>query len=318
MPAKLALLPALLLNLCQITKNAFERLFALSNFLIDYSNTFTLLQLGGKKGLGAQKVTTDFKKLEEQAHRAEESKPVFGGPASEPLTEEQETAKTLDINQAYEVLSERQKQSTDRMRSVDPKKAEQMERLGMGFSNAASGRGAISHSAVSDMMSIEQVNPTSTRSSAPPTRSIGIKEIERELLLMDLGLSGQPRSRDGPFGRSNDAWSSESRSRNDIFDSDDLFDSFGEGRRQKPQVVETIHTIEESHTRFVRGSQGNFSNSNSIVTNAAVAKRRLPRRRWPRTAAMHTTPRRNLALPRPYRQTSTLEIAETVKYVYHH
>lgn len=154
----------------------------------------------------------------------------------------------MDIKQAYEDLSERQKQTTEKMRTLDPKKAEQMERLGMGFSNSSK-RGAISHSAVSDMMTIEQVNPShAARSSAPPSRPIGIKEIERELLLMDLGLAGQPRSRDSPFSRSTDAWTSEGRSRSDAYDSDDLFEHFAENRRPKAQV-ETIETIEENHSR---------------------------------------------------------------------
>lgn len=75
-------------------------------------------------------------------------------------SEEQEDALT-SINLAYQDLSDKQKKTEDKLKSVDPNKAQQFERLGMGFGsyggNARSSH--ISHSAVTDMKLIEQSNP---------------------------------------------------------------------------------------------------------------------------------------------------------------
>ncbi len=58
---------------------------------------------------------------------------------------------------AYQDLSVQRKRQEDRLRQVDPKKAEQVERLGMGAKSG--GAGGISHSTLTEMSAIEQEEP---------------------------------------------------------------------------------------------------------------------------------------------------------------
>jgi len=119
--------------------------------------------LGAKKGLGAQKVTKDFADIEREAEmadnilvaRKEEAK------RAEAKTAEEEAASIASMRLAYQDLGLQQKKKEQALSKMDPKKAEQMERLGMGF-GAGSGFGGIqSHSLVSDMGVIKQEDPSS-------------------------------------------------------------------------------------------------------------------------------------------------------------
>jgi len=56
---------------------------------------------------------------------------------------------------AYQDLSKQQKQREEQLKHMDPKKAEQVERLGMGIGV----RAGVSHSAVSDMQTFDQETP---------------------------------------------------------------------------------------------------------------------------------------------------------------
>jgi ADP-ribosylation factor GTPase-activating protein 2/3 len=202
--------------------------------------------LGGRKGLGAQKVTTDFNKLEEDAQKADSEKPSFSKAiASKQLTEEEQVEQIQSMKEAYEDLSERQKENEAKMRISDPKKAEHLERLGMGFNIGSKGRGMVSHNAISDMKGFEQVKPTSSSSSRDTmsaSRSMGIKEMEREILLLELGLStGQPKYRDSPFGKSlTDQWSGPEKS-----EPDDFWNMESDSRQKAPQVIESIPSLDD-------------------------------------------------------------------------
>ncbi|XP_022905782.2 ADP-ribosylation factor GTPase-activating protein 2 isoform X1 [Onthophagus taurus] len=121
--------------------------------------------LGGKKGgLGAQRVKTNFADIERQAALAEESRlraheeAVKAAELSEKEKEERDAAVRL----AYKDLSVQQQQKEEQMKKVDPKKAEQLERLGMGLNT----RSGISHSAFSDMKTITQENAQTSSSAA--------------------------------------------------------------------------------------------------------------------------------------------------------
>jgi len=105
--------------------------------------------LGGKKGLGATKVTKDFSEIERHAEmadniavtRREEAK------AEAARTEEEAAAQLASMRLAYQDLTVQQDKQKDRLAKLDPKKAEQMERLGMGFgAGAGLGAGTQSHS----------------------------------------------------------------------------------------------------------------------------------------------------------------------------
>ena len=91
--------------------------------------------LGGKKGLGATKVTKDFSEIERDAEmadniavaRREEAK------VEAAKTEEEAAAQMASMRLAYQDLTTNAEKQKKELSKMDPKKAEQMERLGMGF-----------------------------------------------------------------------------------------------------------------------------------------------------------------------------------------
>ncbi|XP_049765238.1 ADP-ribosylation factor GTPase-activating protein 2 isoform X2 [Schistocerca cancellata] len=132
--------------------------------------------LGGKKGgLGAQKVNANFAEIEKEATMADQQKLQAAEEAklnAEKAAEEEEK-RMLSMRLAYKDLSLQQKKQEEKLKQVDPKKAEQVERLGMGFTS----RMGISHSAVSDMKTIEQENPN-INSSTTSNKSVFDKESD--------------------------------------------------------------------------------------------------------------------------------------------
>ncbi|RWS16508.1 ADP-ribosylation factor GTPase-activating protein 2-like protein [Dinothrombium tinctorium] len=213
--------------------------------------------LGGKRGLGAQKVNADFKKIEEEAQKADELKEKFESASSKPLSKEEVQENLTSINLAYQELSEKQKLTEQKLKNINPQKAEQLERLGMGFTSTGTARGGISHSAVSDMKTIEQVNPTNTNSSASSlSKNMGFNDIQMELMMLEMALSsGPPKYKDGPFNKSTG-----SKSKNDLgFENDNFWDAFETDKKEKtPEVIESIPSIElskQSHNRNVSSSK---------------------------------------------------------------
>lgn len=109
--------------------------------------------LGGKKagGLGATKVKTNFEEIEQRATMADQMKeaPVI----EKKLTAEEEEQAITSVRLAYQDLSMQRQKVEDKMKTMDPNKAKQMERLGMGFGSRNSG---VSHSMLTDMKVIDQ------------------------------------------------------------------------------------------------------------------------------------------------------------------
>ncbi|XP_020285252.1 ADP-ribosylation factor GTPase-activating protein 2 isoform X2 [Pseudomyrmex gracilis] len=115
----------------------------------------------GKKtgGLGAQRVKTNFDELERSV--------------SEAHKEAQEKKKELTKEEQEEIasrLAQQAKKVEERAKHMDPSKATQAERLGMGF-NARSG---VTHSALGDMKTI-------TQESKPTVITSGEVQTEREV-----------------------------------------------------------------------------------------------------------------------------------------
>ncbi|CAH1100606.1 unnamed protein product [Psylliodes chrysocephalus] len=123
--------------------------------------------LGSKKsGLGATKVKTNFAELEREAELAEEqrTKAAEESLRMAALTVKEQEERDAAVRLVYKDINTQQQKKEEQLRKDDPKKADQLERLGMGMSS----RAGISHSAVSDMQTIEQKNvhsPSSTLSS---------------------------------------------------------------------------------------------------------------------------------------------------------
>lgn len=93
-------------------------------------------QLGAKKsGLGATKVTKNFAELEREAELAEESRlrAMEETAKQAALTVKEQEEREAAVRLAYKDLSSQQQKKEEQMRKQDPKKADQVERLGMGI-----------------------------------------------------------------------------------------------------------------------------------------------------------------------------------------
>jgi len=121
--------------------------------------------LGAKKGLGAQKVTKDFAEIEREAEMADNIVTARKEEArmTAAKTEEDKAASMASMRLAYQELGIQQKKKDQALAKMDPKKAEQMERLGMGFGTGGGFGGEKSHSLTSDMGMIKQEEPSSVK-----------------------------------------------------------------------------------------------------------------------------------------------------------
>nr|CAH7765698.1 unnamed protein product [Callosobruchus chinensis] len=179
--------------------------------------------LGGvkKSGLGATKVKANFADLEREAELAEESRLVAAEESLKAVARsaQERSEQEAAVKLAYKDISDQQHKQEERLRKQDPKKADQFERLGMGVMS----KSGISHSALSDMQTIEQENlPT-----APSTlSSLGkLRLTDTESFFDDHGFGGGSfhSSGFGGFGSGNgggggsklDAYLSEAKSNKD-------------------------------------------------------------------------------------------------------
>ena len=92
------------------------------------------------------------------------------------------------LQEAYENMGLASKREEARMQKVDPKKAAQAERLGMGLGS----RGGVSHSLFGEMKSIEQERPRNSASSTPFT-SHRSPDIEDEFDTIIRFNTGPPK-----------------------------------------------------------------------------------------------------------------------------
>ena len=118
--------------------------------------------LGGKKGLGAQRAVKDFAEIEREAEMADNIAVTRREEAIK--TAEEKEAAEVSMRLAYQDLEHQQKKKDQAMAKMDPKKAQQMERLGMGF--GAGFGGPKSHSLMSDVGEIVQEEPNGARKAS--------------------------------------------------------------------------------------------------------------------------------------------------------
>jgi ubiquitin carboxyl-terminal hydrolase 8 len=122
--------------------------------------------LGAKKGgLGAQKGKVDFAEREREAARADELKVQAAEEAKlmAEKTAEEEQKQIAPMQIAYQDLRlQQKKKEQEKLKQVDPMNAQLIERLEMGFAS----RTGVSHSALSDMKTIEQESPSKAISSS--------------------------------------------------------------------------------------------------------------------------------------------------------
>lgn len=116
--------------------------------------------MGAKKGLGATKVHTNFDEIEKEAQLADSMRSQKSADVKPEETESQVCICVFSVNKcfnllllkvffnaqqtnslrlAYQDLSLESKKQSERLQKVDPSKAQQVERLGMGIMGANSG-----------------------------------------------------------------------------------------------------------------------------------------------------------------------------------
>lgn len=129
----------------------------------------------GKKGMGAQRVKTNFDELEKSV--VEASKESQEKDRQETAEKEKEEIATRLAYRYEQNLSQQAKKVEERAKQLDPSKATQAERLGMGFNT----RSGASHSALGDMQTITQETSSKTiTASEPKPRDM---DIERDLFI---------------------------------------------------------------------------------------------------------------------------------------
>jgi len=149
--------------------------------------------LGAKKGLGAQKASKDFAEIEKEAELADNMAVTRREEAAR--TAEQEEAAMVSMRLAYQDLEVQQKKKDQALSKMDPKKAEQFERLGMGLGSSSGFGSTKSHNLISNSGVIVQEEPNgakkaSYQSSTKDNFFDDFEVVEKE----DLGW-GSSRSR---------------------------------------------------------------------------------------------------------------------------
>ncbi|XP_037777197.1 ADP-ribosylation factor GTPase-activating protein 2-like isoform X2 [Penaeus monodon] len=152
------------------------------------------LKLGAKKGggLGAQRVKKDFSAIEKEAVRNDQLRQE--AKATE-LSKEEQQQSLQSLERAYEDMSIAGKREEERMMRVDPKKAQQAERLGMGLG----ARSGASHSMFGEMKTIEQETPVGAKSNRSNNNNFRDDDIEEDFETIIRFSSGPPKYRDSPF-----------------------------------------------------------------------------------------------------------------------
>jgi len=163
-----------------------------------------------------------------------------------------------NINMAYKDLSQEVKEQEKKMKNMDPKKAEQLERLGMGFRTTTSvSKGGISHSAFGDMKTIEQSVPKNT---SPSFDSYNFsKDMDKKMMLLDLGTGSS-------FSRKSDP--------DDDWEKLDFGSS--KSSSKPPQIIDTVPSLDMDHGHSFSSkkvsSSSDYSMSSSSNTDEAQKK----------------------------------------------
>lgn len=148
--------------------------------------------LGGKRGLGAQRVSANFDDIEKEAEKLDRLREQANSEAASQVPPEEQEKQIASVRLAYKDLSLEQKKTEEKLRQVDPKKAEQLERLGMGFGGRSTSH--VAHSAASEMKLIAQDTPAGSQKN---------RDVDPDDDFEFLSFtSGPPKYGDSPFGSS--------------------------------------------------------------------------------------------------------------------
>lgn len=196
-----------------------------------------------KKGLGAQKVNADFKEIERVMLEQEKNKEIELKQQEKSKEEEEKLLEKqmASMKLAYSNLDKQREKEEAKLMHSDPKKAQQLERLGMAVGSRSSG---ISHSALTDMTIIQQegVNRNGINNSSNFSSYQSSAKSRDPLDDMDFRFKG---SNNNKFV---------------VKDEDDLFKGFNSSSKSSEWVVVDDKFTDE--TLF-----SSLSNSNSTPTS---------------------------------------------------
>ncbi|ELT91095.1 hypothetical protein CAPTEDRAFT_181150 [Capitella teleta] len=201
--------------------------------------------LGVKKGGfgGAQKVKQNFADIESQAVQRDKERDAMTTvlKQQEGKSKEDEEKRLTNLKLAYKDLSVDEKRRDDSMKKMDPKKKQQLERLGMGFS----GSRGVTHSALSTMEVIEQDSPDHyNKNNADRFSSRGNRDDFDDDFEM---IGGPPKYNDSPFSLKNEdryssKWGSSSNSASKGWDDSD----FGEKKSSSSSLLDELTPAKSS------------------------------------------------------------------------
>lgn len=134
---------------------------------------------------------TNFADIEARANAANEMKTSVAQtvPMNKTQTAEEELETVASMRLAYQELSMQKTREEAKLKNMDPAKAKQMERLGMGFSLRGSD---VAHSAVGDMETLQQT-------AAPKSK---LSSLESDSFFTDYSLYGNSSSGGAVVGSS--------------------------------------------------------------------------------------------------------------------
>lgn len=172
-----------------------------------------------KGGFGAQRVKINFQEVENDALKRDKNKELFeqNKAVEETTTKEDEEKKLISMRLAYKDLSIDAKMRGDKLKSMDPKKADQLERLGMGSFGARE----VSHN-IEDVHVIRQEAPSEEfkpdlysskgRNYDDDFEFLGSKRIENQ-----LGIKKEDRFGSNDY-YNNSSWSSSKNDKSHSWD----------------------------------------------------------------------------------------------------
>ncbi|XP_071036812.1 ADP-ribosylation factor GTPase-activating protein 2 isoform X1 [Parasteatoda tepidariorum] len=210
--------------------------------------------LGGKKGLGAQRVNANFDDIEKEAEQLDRLREQAETASAVEIPPEEQEKQMASVRLAYKDLSLEQKKTEEKLRQTNPKKAEQLERLGMGFGGRSTG--PVAHSAASEMKLITQEAPAGSQKSKD-------KEGDSDDFFEYLGFtSGPPKygdspflSRDSSYSRLNDitakgSWINEKLEKRPSIDSTSSKGSSSGSRAKKSASTSNLGSSDEAQKKF--------------------------------------------------------------------
>ncbi|XP_063403769.1 ADP-ribosylation factor GTPase-activating protein 2-like isoform X1 [Mytilus trossulus] len=228
------------------------------------------------KGFGAQRVKANFSEIENKAQQLDKEREELAKnmAVEEAKTQEQKDKQMATMKLAYKDMSIERKKQEDKLMINDPKKAAQFERLGMGFS----GHKGVSHSAMTDMQTINQDSPDKDsksrldKYSSKPTRSRNFFEDE----LDDMGFSGNKNEsafdidRDNSWGSKESSWGSSNKSGSwdiDRFESKQSFTENFPSKNEDDRPSRSRKAYDYNTTSSAEDAQKKFGNAKAISSD---------------------------------------------------